>query len=122
MVVGTENAHAAADWVRVHQVLRNPVSNALLHSDDHIAVDVSKLEGVARITLGNDGPAISAAKAARIFDPHATQHARPTGSGAMEGAHLARYGAADGRRSDLPPHRDPWRVHTCSRCCEEPAA
>ena len=44
MVVGTENAHAAADWVRVHQVLRNLVSNALLHGGDDIAVSVQVRE------------------------------------------------------------------------------
>ncbi len=58
----------AADPLRLRQILRNLISNAAKHGGDNIAVIVDQANGMARITVADDGPGVSEGIITRLFD------------------------------------------------------
>jgi two-component system sensor histidine kinase KdpD len=79
----------AADWSQLDQVLTNLVENATRHSPPGGSVTVTATRstepatpGGVRIVVGDDGPGVDVAHAARLFEPFVTgDHGRGASSG-----------------------------------------
>ena len=63
------SAHSWADPVRVKQIVRNLVTNALVHGGQRVVVDVRNGSDVVTVTVTDDGPGIPAAILPRVFEP-----------------------------------------------------
>ena len=65
---------AEADPIRVRQILRNLVSNAIRYGGDHIEVVGYNDAGVSVIEVCDSGPAIGTKDRERIFEPYERAH------------------------------------------------
>jgi signal transduction histidine kinase len=68
-VSGVEVA-AHADGLRTRQILRNLITNAVKYGGDTIAVQVSADEGMARVTVRDNGSGVQGLDGERIFDAY----------------------------------------------------
>jgi PAS domain S-box-containing protein len=89
-----------ADPVRVRQIVRNLVANALVHGGEAIRVAVACDEGRARVTVADDGPGPDPEEAEKIFEAFergSRSPARPgsVGLGLNISRHLARQMGGD---------------------------
>jgi two-component system phosphate regulon sensor histidine kinase PhoR len=62
------DVEVTADPLRLRQILRNLVSNAVRHGGDSIAVLVDVLGAQAVITVADDGPGVPEVVVSRLFD------------------------------------------------------
>lgn len=81
-----ERATFRADHIKLRQVLRNLVANAIratAESDRERVVELAlrEAEGGTQLTVDDSGPGIPAEQRARVFDPFFTGHADGTGLG-----------------------------------------
>jgi signal transduction histidine kinase len=58
------------DHVRVRQVLRNLISNALRHGGEHVSVQLGNSSDVGTVTVLDDGTGIDPELRERIFEPY----------------------------------------------------
>jgi two-component system, sensor histidine kinase and response regulator len=58
------------DRLRVRQILRNLVSNALRHGGDNITVSAERLPGAGAVTVSDDGPNLPEETVSRLFEPY----------------------------------------------------
>ena len=79
--------HVMADSVRLRQVLRNLLSNAVRFGGDNIDVRIIPDGSVIRIEVVDDGPGIPSPLRERIFDPY--EHGEATTKPASFGLGLA---------------------------------
>jgi signal transduction histidine kinase len=83
VVVDVTEGWASADPLRLRQILRNLVSNAIRHGGDRIAV-VGRPDGLThyRLAVVDDGPGVPPELEGRLFEPfvHAGRRALVTGS------------------------------------------
>jgi two-component system sensor histidine kinase BaeS len=70
-----------ADPVRLRQALDNLVTNAIVHGGGHIVVTVASSTGGLVFSVADEGEGISAADAARIFEPGVRLDEGRAGSG-----------------------------------------
>jgi signal transduction histidine kinase len=62
--------------VRLRQILRNLVSNAIRYGGDHIDVGVARANGHIHITVEDDGAGIPEGQWEQVFEPYARAHDR----------------------------------------------
>jgi PAS domain S-box-containing protein len=98
--VDADGTRAIADPVRVRQILRNLVANALVHGGEEIRVAVATDEGRARVTVADDGAGPDPEEAETIFEAFergSRSPARPgsVGLGLNISRHLARQMGGD---------------------------
>jgi Amt family ammonium transporter len=76
--VETPPAPAVGDAMRVRQIVRNLVTNAIVHGGEHIRVTTSRRAGQARLTVADDGPGLAPGDEERVFEPfqHGNREAR----------------------------------------------
>lgn len=58
------------DRLRVRQILRNLLTNALRHGGDMIRIEFARSPGVGTITVTDDGPGIPPELADQLFEPY----------------------------------------------------
>ncbi|MFZ0012898.1 MAG: PAS domain-containing sensor histidine kinase [Acidimicrobiia bacterium] len=68
--VGEGARMVMADPRRTRQILRNLVSNAIRYGGSRIAVDTRRADASVEIRVCDDGPALDAAEAQRIFESY----------------------------------------------------
>jgi PAS domain S-box-containing protein len=75
--VETPSAPAVGDAMRVRQIVRNLVTNAIVHGGEHIRVATTRRAGRARLTVADDGPGLAPGDEERVFEPfqHGNQEA-----------------------------------------------
>lgn len=76
LTVTAEDPKIYADGTRLRQILRNLVHNAVAHGGPNIEIEVSHGEGVAHVSVLDDGPAIPHEDCERIFEPYARANGR----------------------------------------------
>ncbi len=91
---GPDRLHALADAPRLRQIVEHLVENAAKYAPPDTTVRISwrLVEGVARITVSDEGPGIPEAWRERIFEPYArrdTHTARGSGIGLYAAKRLA---------------------------------
>jgi signal transduction histidine kinase len=59
-----------ADHLRVRQILRNLITNALRHGGELIRIEFAASQGMGTVTVIDNGPGISEAVVARLFEPY----------------------------------------------------
>lgn len=76
--VDTPAAPAVGDAMRVRQIVRNLVTNAIVHGGEHIRVATSRRSGQVRLTVADDGPGLARGDEERVFEPfqHGNREAR----------------------------------------------
>jgi PAS domain S-box-containing protein len=62
-------APALGDPMRVRQIVRNLVTNAIVHGGEHIRVTTSRNARQARLVVADDGPGLAAGDEERAFEP-----------------------------------------------------
>ena len=82
-VVIEGEGRAYGDPLRVRQVVRNLVSNALQYGGREIIVRIDVTGEVASLAVIDDGPGIAADRVARIFDAFERSHDDPGRPGSM---------------------------------------
>ncbi len=65
---------AVGDPVRVRQIIRNLLSNAIRYGGDRIMVDIVALEGNVLLAVSDNGPGIPSSEQERIFEAYAIAH------------------------------------------------
>jgi PAS domain S-box-containing protein len=95
-----ETAAALGDAMRVRQVVRNLVANAIVHGGDCIRVSTARVGHQARVTVADDGPGLAAGDEARVFEPfqrgsHSSAGHGSVGLGLTISRHLARLMGGD---------------------------
>ena len=73
-----DDCHAVADVMRVRQILRNLITNALRYGGPGVHVACSGFEDRVVIAVSDDGTEIAAAARERIFEPYQRAHDEPT--------------------------------------------
>ncbi len=68
--VDDDGAHVYADPVRVRQIVRNLIANAVRYGGPSVCVRVRGERGVASIDVIDDGPGIPESEIERIFQPY----------------------------------------------------
>lgn len=58
------------DPVRLRQIIRNLVTNAIRHGGDEIAYDVTAEDGLIEVAVMDDGPPIAPHHVDRMFEPY----------------------------------------------------
>jgi signal transduction histidine kinase len=86
--------HALADPPRLRQIIEHLVENAVKYAppETTITVDVTLVEGIVRLGVGDEGPGIPPEWRERIFEPYArrdTHTARGSGIGLYAARRLA---------------------------------
>jgi signal transduction histidine kinase len=78
-------ARVAADSRRLHQIIRNLVTNAIRHGGDAITIHTSTSNGFGRIEVSDNGPGLDDEEAEAIFAPYTRSPVGnvPTGSVAL---------------------------------------
>lgn len=73
---GPDRLHGDGDAVRIEQVIGNLVNNAIKFSDDGdvVRVGLSELDGVATITVRDEGAGMDAEEVAGLFQPFSQFH------------------------------------------------
>lgn len=76
--VETPSTPAVGDAMRVRQIVRNLVTNAIVHGGEHIRVATTRRAGRARLTVADDGPGLAPGDEDRVFEPfqHGNREAR----------------------------------------------
>jgi PAS domain S-box-containing protein len=67
--VDTPAAPAVGDAMRVRQIVRNLVANAIVHGGEHIQVATTRRSGQVRLTVADDGPGLARGDEERVFQP-----------------------------------------------------
>jgi signal transduction histidine kinase len=70
----TPNLRAVGDPVRVRQIIRNLLSNAIRYGGDKITVDIVGHGDKTLMSVKDNGPGIPASESARIFEPYQIAH------------------------------------------------
>lgn len=65
-----EGVSALCDPVRLRQIIRNLVTNAIRHGGDAIAYDVTDEDGLVKVAVMDDGPPIAPHHSERMFEPY----------------------------------------------------
>lgn len=68
------NLRAVGDPVRVRQIIRNLLSNAIRYGGDRITVDVVALDGTVLLAVSDNGPGIPRSEQERIFEAYEIAH------------------------------------------------
>jgi PAS domain S-box-containing protein len=76
--IATPPAPAVGDAMRVRQIARNLVINAIVHGGDHIRVTTARSAKQARLVVADDGPGLARGDEERVFEPfqHGNREAR----------------------------------------------
>jgi signal transduction histidine kinase len=76
--IETPPVPAVGDAMRVRQIVRNLVTNAIVHGGEHIRVATTRRAGQARLTVADDGPGLAQGDEQRVFEPfqHGNREAR----------------------------------------------
>jgi PAS domain S-box-containing protein len=76
--VETSPAPAVGDAMRVRQIVRNLVANAIVHGGEHIRVATALNARQARLEVVDDGPGLASGDEERVFEPfqHGNREAR----------------------------------------------
>lgn len=77
-LVPEEGLVVVADPVRVRQILRNLLSNAVRYGGDKVIVAVTADPPLAKVAVQDDGPGIPENEWERIFEPYYRAHAQET--------------------------------------------
>lgn len=86
-----DGAIADADPARVRQIIRNLLTNADRYGGDHVVVEVSRVQGVARIQVRDDGPGVPEQDRVEIFEPYGQSEANRRVDGSVGlGLHVSR--------------------------------
>ena len=64
--------------MRVRQIVRNLVANAIVHGGEHIRVATTRIAQQARLIVADDGPGLAPGDEERVFEPfqHGNREAR----------------------------------------------
>ncbi len=68
------------DPVRVRQIVRNLITNAIRYGGPNTRISVHRVRGLSAVDVSDDGPPIPADEAERIFEPYervAAEHSKP---------------------------------------------
>lgn len=90
ITINAEQVMVNADPMRVGQIVRNLLSNAVQHSTGEISVSVTHDGSLARVAVANDGPRIPEAELANIFERFYRVDASRAGGGAGLGLAIVR--------------------------------
>lgn len=83
VMVDGDNVIAWADPLRVRQVIRNLLTNALKYGGDNVVVRVESRDGRARLVVADDGAGVPAAEAKLIFERYYRSAQSPTQPGSV---------------------------------------
>lgn len=83
IVVEGEDVVAWADPLRVRQVMRNLLTNAIKYGGDQIIVVVRLVDGSAQLVVADDGPGVPEAEAELIFERYYRSDQSPTQPGSV---------------------------------------
>jgi two-component system OmpR family sensor kinase len=70
VMISDSRAEAVGDHLRVRQILRNLLSNAIEHGGDHVYAEVESWGDFSTITIIDDGPGIPEEVQGRMFEPY----------------------------------------------------
>jgi signal transduction histidine kinase len=97
--VPVSTSRAVGDRLRVRQVLRNLIGNAIRHGGPNIAVEIGTGVGVVEVAVVDDGPGVAPAEVAGLFDPYfrgsTSRGSGSTGIGLSVSRRLARLMGGD---------------------------
>ncbi len=65
----TPPTQAVGDAMRVRQIVRNLVANAIVHGGEHIRVTTARTAQQARLVVADDGPGLAPGDEERAFEP-----------------------------------------------------
>ena len=92
VVLEIENVEAAADPLRVRQIVRNLVSNAARYGGPQVTVSVSPVGESAVVTVADNGPGIPEKDREAVFQAYGRSHvARPRTGSIGLGLTVSRY-------------------------------
>jgi signal transduction histidine kinase len=74
LTVGGAGVRAEADPVRLRQIIRNLISNAIRYGGDHIDVGIARENGHVHVTVEDDGSGIAEGQWEQVFEPYARAH------------------------------------------------
>ena len=76
--VETPPTPTVGDAMRVRQIVRNLVANAIVHGGEHIRVTTARRAQQARLVVTDDGPGLTPGDEERVFEPfqHGNREAR----------------------------------------------
>ncbi len=74
LTIGGEGGVAEADPVRLRQIMRNLVSNAIRYGGDHIDVGIARENGHIHVTVKDDGAGVPEGQWDSVFEPYARAH------------------------------------------------
>lgn len=83
LVVDGEGASASADPLRVRQILRNLMTNAIKYGGDRVTVSVGPVGEMACIRVSDDGPGVPAPEVSLIFERYYRSAQSPTQPGSV---------------------------------------
>jgi signal transduction histidine kinase len=83
LVAQGDGVFAWADPLRVRQIMRNLLTNAIKYGGDRVVVAVREYEGVAQVVVADDGPGIPAHESDLIFDRYYRSAQSPTQPGSV---------------------------------------
>jgi signal transduction histidine kinase len=72
--VQAASIRAVGDPVRVRQIIRNLLSNAIRYGGDTIVVDMVALDSTVLLAVSDDGPGIPRSEQERIFEAYEIAH------------------------------------------------
>ena len=75
--VRLEPAAVVGDPVRIHQIVRNLITNAARYGGDAVTVEVMATSTHGVLSVGDDGPGVPEARLDRIFEAFGTAHQDP---------------------------------------------
>jgi signal transduction histidine kinase len=70
VTISDSHAEALGDHLRVRQILRNLLSNAIEHGGAHVYAEVESWGDFSTVTIIDDGPGISEEVQGRMFEPY----------------------------------------------------
>ncbi len=74
---------AMADPVRVRQIVRNLITNAVRYGGTQVGLAVRRLDGMAVVEVSDDGRELPPEEAERIFEPYERASTEPSRPGSM---------------------------------------
>lgn len=78
-----DGVDALADPLRVRQILRNLITNAVKYGGDQVIISVDEIRGTARVTVCDDGPGVSLQETDLIFERYYRSDHSPTQPGSV---------------------------------------
>lgn len=72
--VGGEGELAEADPMRLRQIIRNLMSNAIRYGGDHVDVGIARENGHIHLTVEDDGSGIPQGEWEQVFEAYARAH------------------------------------------------